>query len=708
MCLIDQLIKIKSCAAYFNEIYVTKNMPDLYDVIILHNTQYGFGDISFKTKIYNYEFNVTSTPKCICGNDLLISRKYVDGYMKYCSKECSSIAKKKEKILVIYDDEYIINHIKEESARLREKYIIDNFDYFHKKVEDYIASNNIQINSNKDIFIQKLYYYINSICDTITCKMCDNLVSFGDSLQVGFRPYCSAKCREKNDDTKTKRVNTVIEKYGVDNVAKSIEVKDKTIITNYEKYGSKSSFQNVGVRDKWKKTIQDRYGVDHIFQDDDIKDKIKTTHDERYGGWYTKSDGYIKAAIITNNAKYGKDWYVRTDEYIKRVRITNNIKYGSNSYLSSDIRKILFRSDEIKNKIINSTFENRKKKYHDKYYSEYGIVLVNANGSNLRFISNICGHVFDIHYDSFIFRLSRDMNVCTECLKSFELVSKSELEVQLFDYIKSFNLYSDIIQSYKIPDSRKTIDIFIPDINLGIEFKGLYWHGEKKQSDNKYHQDKTLLCNDKGIDLIHIFEDDWLYKKDIVKSIISNKLGKTNSIIYARKCDIRIVSHLEAKDFLNNNHMQGSVNSKHRIGLYYGDKLVSLMTFGTNRFSSNETELLRFANIINTSVVGGASKLFKYYVNNYYTTNIVSYADISMFNGELYEKLGFEYSHLSAPNYYWVGRDGIKHHRYNFRKKVLLKKNPEYSHLTENEIMYKLGYYKIYSCGQKKYIFTKK
>ena len=99
MCLIDQLIKIKSCAAYFNEIYVTKNMPDLYDVIILHNTQYGFGDISFKTKIYNYEFNVTSTPKCICGNDLLISRKYVDGYMKYCSKECSSIAKKKEKML---------------------------------------------------------------------------------------------------------------------------------------------------------------------------------------------------------------------------------------------------------------------------------------------------------------------------------------------------------------------------------------------------------------------------------------------------------------------------------------------------------------------------------------------------------------------------------------------------------------------------------
>jgi hypothetical protein len=248
------------------------------------------------------------------------------------------------------------------------------------------------------------------------------------------------------------------------------------------------------------------------------------------------------------------------------------------------------------------------------------------------------------------------------------------------------------------------LDIYIPDLKLAFEFNGLYWHNELYK-DKNYHLNKTELCEKNGIQLIHIYEDDWIYKQDIVKSMILNKLGKTSNKIYARKCEIReITDNKLVREFLDENHIQGFIGSKVKIGLFHENELVSLMMFGKRRVAmgkktseEGEFELLRFCSKLNTNVVGGGNKLFKHFVKNYDPKMITTYTDRSWSNGNLYNQLGFKYEGKTDPNYYYI-IDGIRHHRFNFRKDILVKEGYDPS-LTEHQIMLNRKIYRIYDSG---------
>jgi hypothetical protein len=247
-----------------------------------------------------------------------------------------------------------------------------------------------------------------------------------------------------------------------------------------------------------------------------------------------------------------------------------------------------------------------------------------------------------------------------------------------------------------------SLDIYVPEFNLAIEYNGVYWHSDIYR-DNNYHLNKTKLCNDKNIELIHIWEDDWKLKSDIVKSMLVNKFGKSNKI-YARNCYISEVNDIVMiKNFLNNNHIQGYSNSKYKIGLYYNSELVSLMCFGKKR---RDMELVRFCNKQGTTVVGGASKLFGYFLAKYDFREIVSFSDISGFNGNLYLKLGFENVSNTKPNYWWVV-NGIRRHRFNFNKSVLVSKFKADPNMSEKEIMKSMGHNRIWGCGLKKWVYKR-
>ena len=277
-------------------------------------------------------------------------------------------------------------------------------------------------------------------------------------------------------------------------------------------------------------------------------------------------------------------------------------------------------------------------------------------------------------------------------------------ENKLLEFIKE-HYSGKIIQSDRTILSGKELDIYIPDLNLSFEFNGLYWHSELYK-DKKYHMNKTDCCLKNDITLIHIWEDDWDNKTDIIKSIILNKLGKSERI-FARKCHIKYVNCEDSRLFLNSNHIQGFVGSKIKLGLYYNDELVSLMTFGSLRKSlgqksiNNVYELLRFCNKKNTSVVGGASKLFKYFLSKFEVNSVVSYSDNSRGFGNLYKQLGFEFIHNSVPNYYYI-IDGVRKHRFNFRKDKLISEGDD-PNKTEVEIMSDRGIYRIFDCGSKKW-----
>ena len=250
----------------------------------------------------------------------------------------------------------------------------------------------------------------------------------------------------------------------------------------------------------------------------------------------------------------------------------------------------------------------------------------------------------------------------------------------------------------------KELDIYLPEKKLAIEYNGLHWHSEKYKEDTNSHLNKTNLCKEKGIRLIHIFEDEWIEKQEIVKSRLRAILGIKQKTIRAHKCDIRDVDSRTAMQFLEENHLQGKCKAKYHYGLYYNDELVSLMTFGKMRqqrkYHKNydeKWELLRFVNKLNTTVYGGASKLLKHFIKEVNPKSIISYADKRWSVGNLYKKLGFTYTHDSKPNYFYVVGQH-RENRFKYRKGELVKQGFS-PYKSEHKIMLERGIYRIYDCG---------
>lgn len=276
----------------------------------------------------------------------------------------------------------------------------------------------------------------------------------------------------------------------------------------------------------------------------------------------------------------------------------------------------------------------------------------------------------------------------------------SKEENTLYEYIKS--IYDgNIIQSNRSILGGKELDIYLPDYKIAIEYNGLYSH-QHRPSETKeclikgksYHLQKTLGCEKQGIHLLQFYSDEWLLKEDIVKSVISSKLN-LNQKIFARKCEKIIIETHQKNNFLNDNHMQGEDKSKIKLGLLYEDDLVCVMTFCKSRFNKNyEWELSRFSNKMGINVIGGFSKLLKWFRKDY-DGNIVSYADRRYSNGNVYYKNGFENIRVNSPSYYYIDKNCNK--RYNrmmFQKKLIGAYD-----CTEYEKAREMGYNKIYDCG---------
>lgn len=256
------------------------------------------------------------------------------------------------------------------------------------------------------------------------------------------------------------------------------------------------------------------------------------------------------------------------------------------------------------------------------------------------------------------------------------------------------------------------IDILIPGKGIGIECDGLKWHSEEFK-ENDYHLRKTNECEERGIHLIHVYEDEWSDRKEIVKDKLVSVLGRTPDRIYARKCRVGIPSEEEKRAFIDETHIQGDVPCSVKIGLYYQDALVAVMTFGRPRLplghktsGDGKYELLRYSTRLNTCVIGGASKLFRYFVDNYDPEEVTSYCDRRFSVGNMYEKLGFRLDHVSKPNYYYVVGNNRKN-RFRYRKSELVKCGYDESK-SEHEIMLERGIYRIYDCGNLVYKWLKR
>lgn len=290
------------------------------------------------------------------------------------------------------------------------------------------------------------------------------------------------------------------------------------------------------------------------------------------------------------------------------------------------------------------------------------------------------------------------------CQKCANTTGRSEVEVDLYEYVNQFD--PDCISSDRDLISPYEVDIYSKQYKFGVEYNGLYWHSSNDTSQDKVisskHLMKTERCVENGVQLFHVFEGENI---DLWKSVLRSKMNLTRRI-YARKCSVRHVSVSEARQFLEHNHLQGDCRSSIRIGLEFEGELVSLMTFGKSRYSKDPEivwELLRFCTMRDVTVVGGASKLIARFRREN-EGGIVSYANLRWSTGNLYDAIGFEYSHTSRPCYWYVRGNSI-YHRSQFMKHKLSSKLKIYdASKTEVQNMYNSGYRRIWDCGNKVYI----
>lgn len=465
--------------------------------------------------------------------------------------------------------------------------------------------------------------------------------------------------------------------------------------TNTKKYGGVAPACSESVREKMQSTTLERYGVKHAAQADIFKEKSKQTALSKYGvEYYAKTD--------ESKQKLTERW--RDEEYknkvVSKIAATNIERYGFRSSMQSLDVQLRNVTSKMTDSSKYQTFLKFKKNPREVIES-----LGLDHKPTLYELTSYIG-VNESSVGVYI-----HLNNCEDLIYH----KSSIMETDVVAFLKELDPEIVVSRCDRTIISPYEIDIYLPEYQIGIECNPTATHNvdinvfdnSKPTMSISYHQMKTNMCEDKGVRLIHIFGYEWKYKQKILKSIISNALCKNKNRIYARKCEIRKVDSYECSKFLNENHRQGKVGSSVRLGLYFENKLVSIMTFGKLRktIGSNGDgyELLRFCSTLNTCVVGGASKLFNYFIKTYSPNYIRSFSDRAHTTGNIYKLLGFVEVNRSTPGYCWVNINTEKaYHRMNAQKQNIKKfLNDDSIDLTksEREIMTEHRFARVFDSG---------
>ena len=487
--------------------------------------------------------------------------------------------------------------------------------------------------------------------------------------------------------------STLIDRYGVDNPSHIPGVSSKKKDTNLIRYGSTSPSGNLEIKEKSKNTSRERYGVDNPMQSPIVQNKLKNTLIEKYGVDNAAKADAVKSKISnalqnmseknkiarkertvkTNLARRGVEHPAQCKEVQKKAKATIEQKYGKIHYN--------FKELSAEAELLVTEFER--------------LVELNQKMS----LADISA-TYGISHNTLTNRF-RENNV------EFKRFSYSVFQKEVTGYLESIGVQNILVNDRKIIAPRE-LDIVLPEYNIAIECNGSYHHSELNGADRNYHLSKTLQAKDAGLHVVHLWEHDWIQKKDICKSILSAAVQSSQVRLFARKCSVREIEAPLEREFLSKNHIQGYAASKFAYGLFCGNELVAVMSFGKSRFDkSAEWELVRFANTINTNVVGGASKLFSTFVKEHKPSSIVSYCHRHLFSGGLYHALGFSEVRTTEPSYQYTRNHKEFFSRFQFQKKKLKEKLENFhENLSEWENMKLNKWDRIWDCGNKVFMWT--
>ena len=505
---------------------------------------------------------------------------------------------------------------------------------------------------------RKGHYYNNGV---ITRK-----IKEGDDIPDGFvRGMLLSDELKKNRSAKAKE--TFLKKYGVDNPSKSKEVYDKVRKTNLERYGHVCSAQSEVVKEKIKASNLKKYGVEYSFQAEVVKDKIKATSLERYGVDNPSKSDIIKNRIVESNRKnLGVDYSMQSKDVLDKSRVTSLEKYGTEYPNQSEIVKQHIKESSLRIYGVEHPFMS-------------DVVIGKVLNTNLERYGVTCYLMLTKRWEEA--NDSKPNRDFAELLDDNNITYEREFRCGKYSY------------DFKIGNNLVEIN---PTATHNTHFNP---YG-KNRIDDMYHFNKSNIANVKGYNVIHVF--DWDDKGKIIN------LLKNRDTLYARKCVVRLVDSVECNQYLMAYHLQGKCNNQTiRLGLYYSNQLVSLMTFGVARYNKKyEYELLRYC--ASHNVVGGTEKLFKYFIDNYKPNSIISYCDTSKFSGKVYDVLGFSLDTINSPSCHWYSVKEDRHITDNLLRMQgydrLFKEN--HGKGTSNEeLILARGYLPVYDCGQSTYIW---
>lgn len=540
-------------------------------------------------------------------------------------------------------------------------------------------------------FSQRLFHLYNELYEIPNCVVCNIKICTFLGFYKGYSSFCGKSCTGKHNMliaqktsntkiTKIKKMKTLKDIYGVENIFQTDFVKEKIkekIIdtdkkrreTNFKKYDYEIPSKNEVIKAKIKQTNLEKYGIDSLLS----LEKIRNLGKEKLNTNETK-----EKRKKTNLNKYGVEYISQNINIKDKIKQTNFKKYGV-FYPFAPTKQYnynkLFGENGKYNYIITPLFAK------EDYFGGNREIIYS-------FICNSCKNIFKDHTDD------GHIPRCTFCFP-YE---------KTFKFEESFNSWLTSLGIIYHRRDRKQInpleiDFYFKNKRLGIEFNELGSHSEIRNGKQfNYHLNKTERCLEKDIQLLHIFQDEWVFKQNIVKSIIKTKLGLNNRI-FARKTEFKEVNIPEGKKFFEHNHLQGmNQNINKCFGLFYDNELVQLIGLGKPRYNKNYNyEIIRSCTKLDTIVIGGFTKIMS---NLTLKGSFISYVDRRYFNGNSYKDWLF--IGKTQPNYFYMNKQYKNRiSRIKFQKHKLSKLFPNFycETLTEWEIMQLASYDRIWDCG---------
>lgn len=512
-----------------------------------------------------------------------------------------------------------------------------------------------------------------NIFDVVLCKNCNQPIKVKKAI-YGRTNYCCAQCTYHNEAVRNKQKQSCLKKYGTVTPLLNDECKEKTKLTCREKFNN----------DSFAGSEQYKRRIKSPFSKEEVRQKIKETKKRRYGEDYNKVIFEMRRQKIQrlNVERYGVPYLLNNKQICDKTHNTMLQRYGVDNFFASkqlQCKKFLKTWQRIKlwNKFVIPLFAFEDYKGKDIEY---------------KWKCNICGGQFFSRIYTTGIGIDRSIPRCQKC---YPLKNQSFAQRQLFDFIES--IYGGLIlKNDKTLIAPYQIDIYIPELKLGIQFDGLFYHNTKHKKKG-YHLMKTNLCREKGIRIIHVFEYDWMNNRQVVKEKIKSAFGVFEKTVQFDECLVKEVEQEHCNQFLLENHLYEVKKSEKRIGLFYNQQLVFVMTFIKKKCCYELNNMCTKKGYF----VKGIENLSRYFsmIHN----KIITYVDIRYEDETLIQKIGFKKVGQTRPNFCYY-KNNYRVSR-NQQKEFLRQKYDE--KLTKEQNMIFSGFNIVYDCGCFVYVFEK-